>query len=112
MSRLDISKSFMGMLRETSIAYFFNIGDLIAGFMTVEKPKPEPDMILYTLEKLGVEPDMTVFVDDTGVGLLAGIRAKVHTIGITTGNNTLEQLQSVNPSTVIDRMSALSGILD
>lgn len=37
MSRLDISKSFMGMLRETSIAYFFNIGDLIAGFMVASQ---------------------------------------------------------------------------
>jgi mgtE-like transporter len=37
LSRLDISKSFMGMLRETSIAYFFNIGDLIAGFMVASQ---------------------------------------------------------------------------
>ena len=37
MSHLDISKGFMGMLRETSIAYFFNIGDLIAGFMVASQ---------------------------------------------------------------------------
>ena len=85
--------------------------DLIAGFMTVAKPKPEPDMIHYTLETLRVEPGEAVFVDDTDVGLTAGIRAGVYTVGITTGNNTVEQIQSVNPTTVIHRMSRLPEIL-
>jgi mgtE-like transporter len=37
LSRLDVSKGFMTMLKETSIAYFFNIGDLIAGFMVASQ---------------------------------------------------------------------------
>lgn len=85
--------------------------DLMAGFTTVAKPKPEPDMIHYTLQKLGVESGEAVFVDDTNVGLTAGIRAGVHTIGITTGNNSLEQIQSVNPSTIIDMICKLPMIL-
>jgi phosphoglycolate phosphatase len=86
--------------------------DLMAGFMTVDRPKPEPDMINYTLEKLRVEPVKAVFVDDTDIGLTAGIRAGVHTIGITTGNNTLEQIQSVSPTMIIHRISMLPEILD
>jgi len=79
--------------------------------MTVDKPKPEPDMILYTLEKLSVEPCEAVFVDDTNVGLIAGIRAGVHTVGITTGNNTLEQIQSVTPDVIVHSMSDIPRIL-
>jgi pyrophosphatase PpaX len=85
--------------------------DLIVGFMTVHKPKPDPDMILYTLDKLGLESHEAVFVDDTIIGLTAGINAGVYTIGITTGNNTLEQIQSVNPTMIIHKLSDLSNIL-
>lgn len=96
------------ILNELGVGGYF---DLIAGFMTVDKPKPEPDMILYSLEKLCVEPCEAVFVDDTSVGLTAGIRAGVHTVGITTGNNSLEQIQSVNPDAIAHSMSELPGIL-
>jgi phosphoglycolate phosphatase len=97
------------ILSELGIAGYF---DLMAGFMTVDKPKPEPDMILYSLEKLGVDPGEAVFVDDTSVGLTAGIRAGVHTVGITTGNNTLEQIMSVSPVTVINRFSDIPRLLN
>jgi phosphoglycolate phosphatase len=96
------------ILFELGVGDYF---DLMAGFMTVDKPKPEPDMILYTLEKLGVASDEAVFVDDTNVGLTAGIRAGVHTIGITTGNNTREQIQSVHPTTIIHRFSDIPKII-
>ncbi len=96
------------ILSELGVSDYF---DLMAGFMTVEKPKPEPDMILYTLDKLRVAPSEAVFVDDTNVGLTAGIRAGVQTIGITTGNNTYEQIQSVNPTTIIQRFSDIPKII-
>lgn len=85
--------------------------DMYAGYGTVEEIKPEPDMILYTLDKFGVKPENAVFVDDTKIGLTAGIRAGVKTIGITTGNNTLEQIQEVSPSTIIHRFSDLPRIV-
>lgn len=85
--------------------------DLITGYGTVPRAKPEPDMILYTLDKLGVAPERAVFVDDTNVGLTAGIRAGVNTVGITTGNNTLKQIQEVNPTTIIHRFSDISRII-
>ncbi|MFA9495058.1 MAG: HAD family hydrolase [Candidatus Bathyarchaeota archaeon] len=85
--------------------------DLYAGYGTVPKIKPEPDMILYTLAKLGVKPENAVFVDDTKIGLTAGIRAGVNTIGITTGNNTLDQIQEVNPTTIIHEFGRLTEII-
>jgi HAD superfamily hydrolase (TIGR01509 family) len=96
------------ILEELGVLEFF---DLLAGFMTVDNPKPEPDMIFYTLEKLQVEPFEAVLVDDTNVGLTAGIKAGVKTIGITTGNNTLEQIQLVNPTMIVHRFSEISRII-
>ena len=96
------------ILEELGVLEFF---DLLAGFMTVDNPKPEPDMIFYTLEKLRVEPFEAVLVDDTSVGLTAGINAGIRTIGITTGNNTLEQIQLVNPTRIVHRFSEISRII-
>ena len=96
------------ILMELGVAGYF---DLMAGFMTVTRAKPEPDMILYLLDKLGVRADEAVFVDDTNVGLTAGIRAGVHTIGITTGNNSLEQIMEVTPDTVVNRFRDIPGLL-
>jgi len=76
-----------------------------------EKIKPEPDMILYTLDFFGIASKNAVFVDDTGNGLTAGIKANVNTVGIATGNNTLDQINEVNPSTVIHRISELTEII-
>ncbi len=96
------------ILDELGVADYF---DLMVGFMTVDKPKPEPNMILYSLEKLGVKASEAVLVDDTFVGLTAGVRAGVQTIGITTGNNTRDQIQSVNPTVVIHHLSDLPKML-
>jgi len=97
------------ILGELGVSGYF---DLMVGFMTVSRAKPEPDMILYLLDKLGVEPDEAIFIDDTNVGLTAGIRAGVYTVGITTGNNTLEQIKSVNPDTIIHRFSDIPRLLE
>jgi HAD superfamily hydrolase (TIGR01509 family) len=96
------------ILSELDISDYF---DLMTGFLSVEKPKPEPDMIFYLLEKLEVKPEETIFIDDTHVGLMAGIRAGVRTVGITTGNNTLEQIIAVKPETIIHRLSDLVELI-
>ena len=95
-------------LSELKISKYF---DAMAGFMTVDKPKPDPDMILYLLDKLEIKTNETVFVDDTSIGLKAGIKAGVITIGITTGNNTLHQIQKVKPDAIINRLSDLPSLL-
>lgn len=96
------------ILGELRVSDYF---DLMAGFMTVSRAKPAPDMILYLLEKLNLAPFEAVFVDDTDVGLTAGIKAGVNTVGITTGNNTLEQIQAVNPDTIIHKFSEVPKLL-
>ena len=86
--------------------------DYYTGYGTVEKIKPEPDMILYNLDHFGVPPEKAVFVDDTRTGLTAGIKAKVNTVGITTGYNTMEQIQEICPSTIIHSLRELTEIIN
>lgn len=82
--------------------------DLIVGFMDVPNPKPAPDMINYTLNKLGTRKENTILIDDTTVGLTAGIRAGVKTIGITTGVHDRTTLRSVGPDYIIDDINQLT----
>jgi len=85
--------------------------DLLVGFMDVPNPKPAPDMINFTLERLGVSKERAVFVDDTTVGLTAGISAGIRTIGITTGTHGRERLETVNPDYIIDEFRELPQLL-
>jgi 2-phosphoglycolate phosphatase len=88
-----------------------DVFDLVVGFLDVPNAKPAPDMILYTLERLGVEKEHAVFVDDTAFGLEAGVEAGVNTVGITTGYHTREQLMEVQPDYVVDSMDELERLL-
>ena len=85
--------------------------DLVVGFLDVPNAKPAPDMILYTLEKLRVDKEHAVFVDDTAFGLKAGVEAGVNTVGILTGYHTRKQLMEVHPDMIVDNMHGLMQLL-
>ena len=85
--------------------------DLVVGFLDVPNAKPAPDMILYTLERLGVEKRHAVFVDDTAFGLKAGVEAGIKTVGILTGFHTREQLMEVQPDMIVYSMHELKRLL-
>lgn len=88
-----------------------DVFDLVVGFLDVPNAKPAPDMILYTLEKLGVEKEHAVFVDDTAFGLKAGVEAGVNTVGILTGYHNREQLEEVHPDYVVGSMEELRRLV-
>jgi len=88
-----------------------DVFDLVVGFLDVSNAKPAPDMIHYTLERLGVEKRHAVFVDDTAFGLKAGVEAGVKTVGILTGHHSREQLMEVQPDIIVDSMHELKLLL-
>lgn len=54
--------------------------DLIVSGDMVEKAKPDPEIYLKTIEKLGVDPENVFVLEDSEVGALAGISAGLKTI--------------------------------
>ena len=96
------------LLVHLGIAEYFEI---IIGALDVPNPKPAPDMINLTLEKLSVDREEAVFVDDTVTGLTAGIEAGVRTVGITTGPHSREMLEIVDSDIIIDSLTELSSII-
>jgi phosphoglycolate phosphatase-like HAD superfamily hydrolase len=85
--------------------------DLMVGFFDVKNPKPAPDMIHLIIEKLRVNPENTVLIEDSLVGLTSGKRAGVRTIAVTTGADNRETLQSGNPDQIIDNLKELMKLI-
>lgn len=64
--------------------------------------RPDPAMILHSMKKHGVsDPKAVIKVDDTVKGIEEGLNAGVYTIGVLTGTQSLQQLSSANPDTIL-----------
>jgi HAD superfamily hydrolase (TIGR01509 family) len=85
--------------------------DLVLGINDVAAPKPAPDIINLTLKRLDVKPKESVLVEDTTIGLEAGKKAGVHTIGVTTGTHDRMKLATLNPNYIVDGLQELTHIL-
>jgi len=97
------------LLSSLGILHYF---DLVLGINDVPSPKPSPDIINMTLSKLQSKPDEAVFIEDTTIGLEAGQKACVRTIGVTTGTHNKEKLLTHNPDTVINNLTELMEIIE
>jgi phosphonatase-like hydrolase len=79
----------------------------------VEKNRPHPDMILLAMSQAGIESANEVAkVGDSIIDIMEGKNAGCSfTIGITSGAHTMEQLQSANPSYIINNLNELLPLL-
>lgn len=74
----------------------------------VTHPKPHPEAILKSLDRLGVAPEQAVVVGDTSFDVLAARAAGVRCLCVTTGYNTRQELLALNPEAVFDSLSELT----
>jgi len=58
------------------------LGTRIADGYSVDRPKPAPDIFLYSAAQLGLDPAHCVVVEDAPVGVAAAIAAGMGSIGI------------------------------
>lgn len=79
----------------------------------VENSRPAPDMILLAMEKLEIEdPQEVVKVGDSIVDIEEGKAANCAlSLGVTTGAQTAEQLETARPDHILDSLTELSAIL-
>jgi pyrophosphatase PpaX len=103
--RSDVATLLLGKLG--LLPYF----TLVLGINDVASPKPAPDIIDLTLSRLGVEPREAVFIEDTTIGLQAGVSAGIHTVGVTTGTHDRERLSTINPDYIIDGLPELTWLI-
>jgi phosphoglycolate phosphatase-like HAD superfamily hydrolase len=99
----------VNLLGELNLLKYF---DLVLGINDVALPKPAPDIIDLTLRRLGVEPYEAVFVEDTTIGLEAGKRGGVYTIGVTTGTHDRAKLSTLHPDYILDSLLELTFLIE
>lgn len=103
--RGDVATRLLGAL---GLRCYF---DLILGINDVPAPKPAPDIINLTLERLHVTPREAVFVEDTTIGLEAGKKAGVYTVGVTTGTHDMQKLSTMRPDIIVDGLEELTRLV-
>jgi HAD superfamily hydrolase (TIGR01509 family) len=70
--------------------------------------KPEPDVILHTLEVFDVRPQDCLFVGDSAADMEAGKRAGVHTCGARYGYGDVQEMAKWKPDYWIEDLRELS----
>ena len=73
-------------LKTVGLLNFF-AEDTIYSFDMVKYPKPHPDIYLKVLEDNSLIPNETIIIEDSGVGVKAGIQAGVKVFGLTAGKH-------------------------
>ena len=80
-------------LKYVNFSQFFEEKNIFS-FDMVKKPKPEPDIYLKVIENTNINPDETIIVEDSVVGIQAGVAANMKVIGLTAGGHWFEERSS------------------
>jgi len=75
------SKNATIILKQVQCELLF---DAIADGNDIEKSKPAPDVFLKAAEKLGLQPEQCIVVEDADAGIEAALRAGMDVIGVGT----------------------------
>ena len=73
--------------------------------------KPHPELVLKTLEPTGFRPEETVVVGDTKYDILMGRGAGCHTVGVSYGNGSREELMAAGADHIIDDFRQLLDLV-
>jgi pyrophosphatase PpaX len=90
-------------LENAGIAQFFEV--VVSG-EDVAKLKPDPEPLLYALNKLHIASDQSVMVGDTAADVLAGKNAGTRTVAVTYGFGG-QTIRQHHPDVVIDDIAML-----
>ncbi len=77
----------------------------------VKNPKPYPDILIKILKRLSLKPYEALYVGDMIIDLKTGQRARVKTVSVITGSNTLKELARWKPYRIIPNVFAVVNIL-
>ena len=75
--------------------------------LDVKQGKPFPEPYLMGLQKLGLEPNEALVVENAPMGIQAGVAAGVFTIGVNTGILSKTDLENAGADLVLDNMQQL-----
>lgn len=92
------------LLKELTIAHNFS---WLVGGGSLPQKKPDPEPLLYVLQKAGVRADETLFVGDSCNDIRAAKAAKVPCAALTYGYNHGKPIADEHPTWIIDDLREL-----
>jgi len=87
------------------------VDDVVHGDM-VGASKPAPDIFATALKELGLDPERTVVVGDTGWDIEAASKAGLECVAVLTGGWTRANLEKAGATAVYDDVADLLEHLD
>ncbi|MBE6767212.1 MAG: HAD family hydrolase [Ruminococcaceae bacterium] len=89
-----------------------NVFDIVCGKLDGVPAKPDPTSTKMVIKELGVRPEECVFMGDSDVDILTGIRSGANAVGETWGFRDRALLKSVGAKTIIDHPMELLEVID
>ncbi|MEP6589867.1 MAG: HAD-IA family hydrolase [Gemmatimonadota bacterium] len=108
---LVTSKNRSGAQRGLNLMGLGESMEVIVGADDVTKPKPDPEPVLQALERLGADPNSTIFVGDSHHDIHSGRAAGVLTAGVTWGPFDRAHLEFAAPDYYCDSPAELLTLL-
>ncbi|MCX8082468.1 MAG: HAD family hydrolase [bacterium] len=102
------SFSVSPVLKKLNIKDYF---DIIYTADDVERPKPDPEILLKAMGTLGIDKKQTFFVGDMDIDYLTGKSAGVDTYIVSTGSSSKEELEKYSDIMIFDNLILLKEYL-
>lgn len=97
------------MLDVAGILPYFRV---VVGGDEVSRPKPFPDLPLFSAKAIGMPPESCVVVGDSPVDILAGRSARMWTVAATYGYGNPSAIREAKPHATMGRFAELPHILE
>jgi pyrophosphatase PpaX len=85
--------------------------DVVVTGYEVKRHKPAPDIVFEAAKRLGISPKRCVVVGDSPFDVQAGKRAGSFTIAVLSNTYSRNQLESAEPTVVIEELEAVREVL-
>jgi phosphoglycolate phosphatase len=107
--QLAVATNKLGRFSRAIFAHFGmeKLFAVIVGDGDVSQNKPDPEMLYYAMEKMGVEKGKTVFVGDSLIDIQTAKNAGLRIYAVSTGNTPREDLEKAQPTALIGRLCDL-----
>lgn len=106
-----ISNKAQEMAQKVVDKVFGDIFDAVAGKREGYKTKPDPALTLEVIKELGVTPESSVLVGDSGMDMAAAVNAKTTGIGVLWGFRTETELRQNGADYIADTTAQILNII-
>ena len=77
---------------------------VIVGDGDVSQNKPDPEMLLYAIEKMHLKKEDVIFIGDSPIDIQTGKNAGVRVFAVLTGVSQREDLEKAQPTLILERL--------